>query len=165
MFPSSGEEGKTLCCVPWVQWLSLALSEKPKRESCSLPSSEDGKRCNFRNEFRTMNKVQKPTNCVRILQFLPTSSTLPVFHFTTFNRPSNDWRKCLHIRSSEASKYCITEAMKWRTADDSGTCVPVPIADKCSPLNVVQNDSGVHPASYPMGIPESLSPDIERPSN
>jgi hypothetical protein len=54
-----------------MQWLKLALSERPKRVCVSLPSPEDGNRSSFRNvvfsmylEFRTMDKVQNPLTLI-----------------------------------------------------------------------------------------------------
>jgi hypothetical protein len=54
---------------PFLALLRLALSKEPNRVGVSLPSPEDGNRSSFRNfvfcyylEFRTMNKVQKPSH-------------------------------------------------------------------------------------------------------
>jgi hypothetical protein len=53
---------------------TLALSNGPSRVGVSFPSPEDGSRSSFRNvvfssylEFRTMDKVQKPSDSERIM--------------------------------------------------------------------------------------------------
>jgi hypothetical protein len=70
MFPSlEYARGHLLC---WVQLLRLALSKGPNRVSFFLSSPEDGNRSSLRNivfsgslEFRTMDKVPKPSDSER----------------------------------------------------------------------------------------------------
>jgi hypothetical protein len=54
-------------------WTCLALSKGPNRVCVSLPSPEDGNRSSFRNgislEFRTMDKVKKPSDADHKLLF------------------------------------------------------------------------------------------------
>jgi hypothetical protein len=55
--------------IHWTQWLGSTLSKGPNRISVFVSSSEDGNRSYFRKvtfpsylEFRTMAKVQKPSD-------------------------------------------------------------------------------------------------------
>jgi hypothetical protein len=46
--------------------------------------------------------------------------------------------------------------------DDRGIGVRVPVGQEFSLLHVVQTDSGVHPASYPMGTGSSFPRGVKR---
>jgi hypothetical protein len=68
--------------------LRLALSKEPNRVAVSLPSPEEGNRSSFRNavfqylEFRTMDKVQKPSN----------SKLIVLVHFMGADRLCTAWK-------------------------------------------------------------------------
>jgi hypothetical protein len=61
----------TFLLLCWFQWLRLALSNRPKRVDVSLPSPGHWNTSRFRNivlpsrlEFRSLDKVQKPSDSV-----------------------------------------------------------------------------------------------------
>jgi hypothetical protein len=88
--------------MTWVvQWLRLALSNWSNRHSVSLPSPEDGNKSGFGNvalEFRTMDKVQKPSNSAMVILVVKQPYVMPERKIAGLLKRSERRSLALHYR-------------------------------------------------------------------